>query len=396
MNKKVSLLGVFSLVVLPTALFAQGQLVKPVSKAFTVAEYMKLSEKMFLEQIEKSAVKSVPMALPSMEQLLLPSVEEQILRSPSMQAITEQNLKNLQLKIDELAKRPKPLSRPEYFARLQAKNHVPPVRFQVMGATGYVYAFENTALQETEPASFSILKRSWNSLKSFLKTSSNSSPVASTSGVEIIPSPIADKVPAALENRTRELSYHQVAEKIKNKQTVTAQEAYNVLHTARYGVQKFLQLVEDSAGSGAFVEMTGKDFAKLMADASFLGVFGSEQDILPLVGVLRAMPKDLAPYADAIVGRSLVSLKGYAGLNEIAALRATDGLLIAPFWRDLRIYNESYLLGVSVPASPNELEVNIKWDKYDVYLKEYSILNVFDPYIHVPAWMSIVLNKRVK
>ena len=169
-----------------------------------------------------------------------------------------------------------------------------------------------------------------------------------------------------------------------------------MLHTARYGVQKFLQLVEDSAGSGAFVEMTGKDFAKLMADASFLGVFGSEQDILPLVGVLRAMPKDLAPYADAIVGRSLVSLKGYAGLNEIAALRATDGLLIAPFWRDLRIYNESYLLGVSVPASPNELEVNIKWDKYDVYLKEYSILNIFDPYIRVPAWMSMVLNKRVK
>ena len=396
MNKKVSLLGVFSLVVLPTALFAQGQLVKPVSKAFTVAEYMKLSEKMLLEQIEKSAVKSVPMALPSMEQLLLPSVEEQILRSPSMQAITEQNLKNLQLKIDELAKRPKPLSRPEYFARLQAKNHVPPVRFQVMGATGYVYAFENTALQETEPASFSVLKKSWNSLKSFLKTSPKPAPVASTSGVEIIPSPIADKVPAALENRTRELSYHQVAEKIKNKKTVTAQEAYNVLHTARYGVQKFLQLVEDSAGSGSLVEMTSKDFAKLMADASFLGVFGSEQDILPLVGVLRAMPKDLAPYADAIVGRSLVSLKGYAGLNEIAALRATDGLLIAPFWRDLRIYNESYLLGVSVPATPNELEVNIKWDKYDVYLKEYSILNTFDPYIHVPAWMSMVLNKTVK
>ena len=63
---------------------------------------------------------------------------------------------------------------------------------------------------------------------------------------------------------------------------------------------------------------------------------------------------------------------------------------------DLRIYNESYLLGVSVPASPNELEVNIKWDKYDVYFREYSILNIFDPYIHVPAWMSIVLNKRVK
>ena len=394
MNKKMFWLVCFSLFVSPVAVFAQAQLVKSGAKAVTSAEYLKITtEKILAEQAARNAaIAQIP--LPSMQQLFFPTVEIQLLHTSTMQAITAKNLKNLELKIKEQAQLPKPPTRAERYARLQAKYPVSPVQFRVMGETGFVYAVEKTSTQAAETLPQSVLKKSFQSLAAFLKPSPKQERVPTTEGMEVIPSPIADKVPAELERITRFSTYPHVADLLKNKKGISYQESRNILHTARYGVQKFLQLVEDSAAQGIAVNMTAKEFAQLMADASFIGVFGSELDILPLVGLLRAMPQELAPYADTIVGRSLVSLKGYAGLNEIASLRGAEGLLTGSFWHDLRLYNESYLLGISLPKPSQEMDIN--WTKYDVYLEEYSSLNTFGSYIHLPAWMSMVKRKIMK
>ena len=97
MNKKMFWLVCFSLFVSPVAVFAQAQIVKSGAKAVTSAEYLKITaEKILAEQAARNAaIAQIP--LPSMQQLFFPTVEIQLLHTPTMQAITAENLKNLEL-----------------------------------------------------------------------------------------------------------------------------------------------------------------------------------------------------------------------------------------------------------------------------------------------------------
>jgi hypothetical protein len=306
-----------------------------------------------------------------------------------MQAVSEQNIKNLQLRMEALSKLPKKSSRSEYFARLQAKNPVAPVKFEVLGEPGLIYAVEKK-VEESTPF---ILKRSLDKLKSVFKTS-KSKKVITTAGVKIDWFPFVEELPASHEKYTRDFIYHKVAKQLKEKEVVDVRDRNRILQASRAGVYNFMQLVDDAAYQGIPVEMTAKEFAQLMADVSFLGILGHSRDILPLISVLRAMPSELAPYADAIVGRSLISLKGHAGLNEIAALRASEGLLFGPFWRGVYIYNETFQLGLSL-EKPTE-DIFFDWNKYNHYFVEYSVLNTFNPYVQIPEWQAIYLRKIIK
>lgn len=73
-------------------------------------------------------------------------------------------------------------------------------------------------------------------------------------------------------------------------------------------------------------------WGQTMAAAADLGFYGTVQDASLLLDTYNKTPQALKTFSEVVIGRSLLTLQAYEGLEKLAQLSTINGKLYGDFW----------------------------------------------------------------
>lgn len=90
-------------------------------------------------------------------------------------------------------------------------------------------------------------------------------------------------------------------------------------------------------------------WGQAMAAAADLGFYGSAKDASLLLDTYNKTPQALKTFSEVVIGRSLLTLQAYEGLEKLAQLSAINGKLYGDFWAGVSQYVTANNLPVTLP-----------------------------------------------
>lgn len=91
-------------------------------------------------------------------------------------------------------------------------------------------------------------------------------------------------------------------------------------------------------------------WGQAMAAAADLGFYGSAKDASLLLDAYNKTPQALKTFSEVVIGRSLLTLQAYEGLEKLAQLSTINGKLYGDFWAGVSQYVTANHLPVTLPA----------------------------------------------
>ena len=91
-------------------------------------------------------------------------------------------------------------------------------------------------------------------------------------------------------------------------------------------------------------------WGQTMAAAADLGFYGTVKDASLLLDTYNKTPQALKTFSEVVIGRSLLTLQAYEGLEKLAQLSTINGKLYGDFWAGVSQYVKANNLPVTLPT----------------------------------------------